>query len=123
MNQRKEIVRFLGAGTLVTLTDFSIYYLLFHFLSYGVSKGISFTCAGILGYLVNKYWTFKHKKTSFAEIGRYWFINMLALGINVLINQGILNTYPKGILLALILATVATGLFSYICFKWWVFKS
>jgi len=59
------------AGTIVNATDFSIYYILFHFLSFSVSKGISFTCAGIVGYLLGKFWIFKHNRTSYAEIGRY----------------------------------------------------
>ena len=87
MNAKKEMIRFPIAGAIITATDFGIYYLLFHFLSFSISKGISFTCAGIVGYLLNKYWTFKHNQPSYAEIGRYALVNFLALGINVLINQ------------------------------------
>ena len=70
MNTKKQIIRFLIAGTIVNATDFSIYYILFHFLPFSVSKGISFTCAGILGYLFYKYWIFKNDKQSYAEIGQ-----------------------------------------------------
>jgi putative flippase GtrA len=122
MNARKEITRFLIAGTIVNATDFSIYYILFHFLPYSISKGISFTCAGIVGYLLMKYWIFKHKQASYTEIGRYALINSLALGINVLTNQTILKLWPGSVFLALIIATILTGLFAYVCFKWWVFR-
>ena len=123
MNTRKEITRFLIAGTIVNATDFSIYYILFHFLPYSVSKGISFTCAGIVGYFLIKFWTFKNNKPlSFAEVGQYALINSLALGVNVLTNQSILKFWPGAILLALISATILTGLFTFVCFKWWVFR-
>ncbi|MCX5700443.1 MAG: GtrA family protein [Candidatus Omnitrophica bacterium] len=123
MKDRKEIVRFLIAGTIINATDFSIYYILFHFLSFSISKGISFICAGIIGYLLNKFWTFKHNKpSSYAEVGQYALINFLALGINVLTNQSILNAWPRAVWVALIIATIITGLFTYICFKWWVFR-
>ena len=48
MNIKKEIVRFLTAGIFVGATDFGIYYLLIHFLSFSLAKGISFICAGIV---------------------------------------------------------------------------
>ena len=120
---RKEIFRFIIAGIFVNATDFSIYYILFHFLSFSIAKGISFICAGVLGYFLIKFWTFKHNKPlSYAEIGQYALINSLALGINVLTNKSILNLWPGAIFLALITATILTGLFTFICFKWWVFK-
>ncbi|MFA5005114.1 MAG: GtrA family protein [Candidatus Omnitrophota bacterium] len=121
---RKEIIRFLIAGSIVNATDFSIYYILFHFLPFSISKGISFLCAGIIGYFLIKIWTFKHNKpSSYAEIGRYALINSLALGINVLTNQVILNLWPGNVWIALIIATIITGLFTYVCFKWWVFRT
>jgi len=123
-NTRKEIIRFLIAGTIVNATDFSIYYILFHFLPYSISKGISFACAGIAGYFLIKLFTFKHNKPlSLAEVGQYALINSLALGINVLTNQSILRAWPGAVFLALIIATILTGLFTYICFKWWVFRT
>ncbi|MBF0385476.1 MAG: GtrA family protein [Candidatus Omnitrophica bacterium] len=119
---KKEIFRFLIAGTVVNATDFSIYYLLFHYLSLSISKGISFTCAGIVGYLLNKYWTFKFNQPSYAEGGRYLLINFLALGINVLINQILLSLWPGAVFVALVIATIVTSLFTFVCFKWWVFR-
>jgi len=123
MKAKKEIIRFLIAGTIVNATDFSIYYILFHFFPFSVSKGISFTCAGLIGYFLIKFWTFKNNKPlSFIEVGQYALINSLALGVNVLTNQSILRVWPGAVFLALIIATILTGLFTFVCFKWWVFK-
>jgi putative flippase GtrA len=122
MKTKKEIIRFIFAGTIVNVTDFSVYFILFHFLPFSLSKGISFTCGGIVGYLINKYWTFKINQPSYAEMGRYAIINFLALGINVLTNQLILSLWPGAVWPALIFATALTGLLTFICFKLWVFK-
>ena len=123
MTNRKQIIRFLIAGTIVNATDFSIYYILFHFLPFSVSKGISFTCAGIVGYFLIKFFTFRQNKPiSYAEVGQYALINFSALGINVSTNQIMLHLWLGKVLLALIIATILTGLFTYACFKWWVFK-
>jgi len=116
------MLRFCVAGGIVTATDFGIYYILFHFLSYNLAKGISFTTAGIVGYLLCKYWTFKSHRPSFVEVVRYAFINGVALGINVYINHHFLSMWPGAILQALIIATSLTGLFTFVFFKWWVFK-
>jgi putative flippase GtrA len=121
MNARKQIIRFLIAGPFIGAIDFGIYYLLIRFVSFSLAKGISFVCAGIAAYLLNKYWTFKHNQPSYAEIGRYTFINLLALGINVLTNQRIIDMWPGAVLLALAIATGLTSLFTFVCFKWWVF--
>ena len=123
MINRKQIIRFCIAGIIVITTDCSIYYVLFHFLAFSVSKGISFTCAGIIGYLFDKYWTFERKEPSYGEVGRYTLINFLALGMNVLINQGILILWPGAVWAALVIATTVTSLFTFVFFKWWVFRS
>ena len=123
MKTRKEVLRFLIAGAMINGTDFSVYFILFHVLSYSLSKGLSFSCAGIVGYLLCKYWIFKRNRLSYAEMGRYALVNLLALGINVLTNQAILNVWPGAVLAALLVATVLTGLFTFVCFKWWVFKT
>ena len=47
MNIKKEMIRFYIAGIFIGATDFGVYYLLIPFLPFDLSKGISFTCAGI----------------------------------------------------------------------------
>ncbi|MBF0523176.1 MAG: GtrA family protein [Candidatus Omnitrophica bacterium] len=123
MSTKKEIIRFFVAGPVVGVTDFGVYYLLINFLSFSLSKAISFICASIAAYLFNKYWIFHFNQPSYSEIGRYTIINFLALGINVLTNQSLLNVWPGAVFLALILASMLTGLFTFIFFKWWVFKA
>jgi len=117
------MIRFCCAGCMTTATDFSIYYILFHFLPYNVAKGISFTCGGVVGYLLCKYWIFKNNEPSFNEAVRYAFINSLALGINVYINHYFLILWPRAIFASLIIATSLTGLFTFVCFKGWVFRT
>jgi putative flippase GtrA len=42
--------------------------------------------------------------------------------MNVLINQGILSLWQGAIWAALIIATTLTSLFTFVFFKWWVFR-
>jgi len=119
---RKEFILFCVSGTIVTTTDFSIYYVLYHFLPFSVAKGISCVCAGIAGYLLYKYLVFKKNQHSLEEVIRYALINSLALGINVHINSLVLSQW-HGVFVALIIATLSTAVFTFVCFKWWVFAS
>ncbi|MBF0532922.1 MAG: GtrA family protein [Candidatus Omnitrophica bacterium] len=119
----KKIIRFLISGTLVTATDFSLYYILSPGMPFSVAKGISFSSAGMAGYWLNKYWTFKNNQSAGAQLGRYAFINILALAINVFINQQILRARPGEVFGAFVTATALTSLFVFAGFKWWVFGS
>jgi putative flippase GtrA len=119
---QQEILRFTLAGVVVVLTDFGIYYLLIKFLPYSAAKATSFTCAGIVGYLLNKYLVFKNNQTSVAEMAKFIFINLLALGVNVLINQTLLQSFQSPVWLALMTATAVTNVMIFVSFKWWVFK-
>jgi putative flippase GtrA len=123
MNARKEISRFIIAGMCVGATDFGIYLFLIHFLSINLAKGIAYTCGGIVAYFFNKHWVFNYNRpASHSEVGRYLIVSLLALGINILTNKSILNLRPDAVLLALILASMLTGLLTFIGFKWWVFR-
>ena len=121
-DDRNEPVRFLLAGSVINLTDYAVYLFLVRSLSFTVSKAISFTCAGITGYVINKYWIFKYGPPSYAEVGRYALINSVALGVNVATNQIILSLSPGAVVLAMVSASVLAGILTFVCFKWWVFK-
>jgi putative flippase GtrA len=123
MNINEQLVRFLAAGMFVGATDFGIYYALIHSLSFSFAKVISFICAGIVAYFINKHWTFQSRHPSWAEFLRYIFINALAMLINVLSNKYLLWLWPGAVLPALAAASMLTGGFTFICFKWWVFDA
>ncbi len=122
MTAKKEMIRFSIAGAIATTIDFSLYYLLLNFFNFSISKGISFTCAGIVSYALNKYWIFEHSQSSYTVVRRYVLIILLALESNVLTNQIILYARPGAVYLALLSAATVTGLLTFISFKWWVFK-
>ena len=123
MKIKKEISRYLMVLPFTVSADFGFYYLLIHFLPHSVSKGISYIVSNGIGYLFNKYWIFKKKKSSYPEAARYLILDVLLLGFNVITNQVILNVWPHAVFLALVIAGLLTMLISFACKKWWVFKS
>lgn len=122
MSQIQEILRFSVAGIAVITADFSIYYFLSQFLPYNIAKAVSFTCAGIVGYMINKFWVFKNQQSSAAEMVRFLLVNLIALGMNVAVNHLLIESFRTSKLFALITATAVTNVMIYVSFKWWVFK-
>lgn len=105
----------------VGATDFGVYYLSKLFLPINVSKGVSYVCAAIVGYLFNKHWTFSKHIRSYPEMVRYWISEIVLLGYNVAANHTILHFWPRAVFLALVTASGSTALLSFILKKWWVF--
>ncbi len=122
MYPKPQIFRFQIAGCIAGVTDFIIYYFLVHFLYFSVAKGIAFIGAGVLSFVLNRFWVFPYgKRSSYRQMWRYVLINCLALEINIITNQAVLNIWPRSIVVAWVMASMVTGLLTFIGFKWWVF--
>ena len=64
-----EILKFLVGGGSAVVTDFIAYKLLMNFgMDRNSAKTISFICGSIVGFIINKYWTFKSSIFSLKEI-------------------------------------------------------
>src|SRR3989339_704269 len=95
----KEIFKFLITGMFVVGVDMGVYSLLIHYLPYTIAKGISKS-----------------------EVFRFIIANVCALVVNVGINYLILAGNKEKVFIALITATSITAVFTYVIFKFWVFK-
>jgi len=126
MKTKKEIIKYLIVTPFIGATDFGVYYLLIHFrLPYSVSKAISYVIANGAGYLFNKFWIFKRKRKQSAvpEVGRYFIVDVSLFAVNIIINQVILHVWPHAVFLAIATASILTAMMSFICKKFWVFKT
>ena len=65
---KKELKRFLIAGSGAVLTDFVTYYLMLNFLSHNIAKTISFLLGTVVAFILNKYWTFENKKKALNKL-------------------------------------------------------
>lgn len=118
---KKELKRFLIAGSCAVLTDFITYYYMLNFLSHNISKTISFLLGTVVAFIINKYWTFENKKKNFTQIIQFLFLYTSTLTINVIANSFILNITGL-VLLSFVIATGVSTVLNFIGQKWWVFK-
>ena len=130
MKTKKEISRYLIVTPFIGALDFGIYFLLIHFrLPYSVSKAISYTIANGISYLFSKYWIFKRKRKQATppEAGRYFIVDIILFGFNVITNQVILHVWPHvwphAVFIAIAAASVLTAVLSFTCNKLFVFKT
>jgi len=122
LKNKTQIIRYLIVGTFVVGVDLLVYYLLNNLLSYNFSKGISFTAGGVAGYFLHRGWTFEHKNASWPAAVRYTVINFLTLGFNVMSNRDMLMVWPGAVFAGWVMAAALTGVLTFVCYKWWVFK-
>lgn len=120
MKIEKQFFRFLIVGALGTAVDFGVYFFAVRALPYDISKALSYLVGSILGYFLNKHWTFCQPRDSAHEVGRYWLGQLLLLGFNVAINHIVL-TLIQSVVLAVVMATGVTGILSFTLKKWWIF--
>lgn len=118
----KEILKFLVGGGSAVVTDALVYFLL---QSSGTdlfwAKAVSFVCGSIVGFVINKLWTFDAKKFSVIEILKYCLLYACTASINALVNSVVLNISSYYIL-AFLCATGVSTVLNFLGQKFFVFK-
>lgn len=68
-----SVVKFLLVGVINTLVGTGIMFLLYNLAGcpYWPSVCANYICGGVVSYFLNKYFTFKNKERSLAQVGRF----------------------------------------------------
>lgn len=120
--QKKEIFRFLIGGGSGVLTDYICYCILIEmgiFLS--ISKGISYILGAIVGFIINKLWTFQSKQFQISEIRKYVILYICSAIINMIINKGTLWLFSSS-WFAFLCATGTSTIINFLGQKFFVFS-
>lgn len=121
--KRKELLRFLvGGGSAVTV-DFLAYKGLMPIgLGRNIAKGSSFLLGSIIGFLINKYWTFESKKFSRREFLRYILLYSCTAVINAAVNKVVIMVVSVE-LLGFLCATGVSTILNFLGQKYFVFTT
>ena len=118
----KKEIRFLVVGGSSTLIDFIIYMFLSSKISIHFSKLISMFIASIYSFLINKNWTFSHrKKISVILIVKYIIGQILNILVNTLTNS-LIYSLSSSKIFAFIIATGIAMVFNFLFQNYIVFK-
>lgn len=87
----KEILKFLVGGGSAVIVDFLVYTLLKRSIDVSLSKAISYIAGALLGFIINKLWTFESKKFKVSEIVKYALLYAFSAGANTAVNGVVLK--------------------------------
>ena len=119
---KKEILKFLVGGGTAVIVDFLTYKI---FMILGVertvAKTLSFICGSIVGFIINKYWTFKSSKFEIKEILKYIVLYIVTAFINSQVNKYILLLFESE-MFAFLCATGVSTILNFLGQKFLIFK-
>ena len=85
---KQEILKFLVGGGTAVIVDFFTYKIFMILgLERTIAKTLSFIYGSIVGFIINKYWTFKSPKFQIKEILKYTVLYILTAFINSQVNK------------------------------------
>ena len=120
--KKKELGRFLIGGSSAVITDYLVYTLLLKFLvMVSAAKLIAFVSGSIVGFIINKFWTFESKGLLRYEIIKYAILYAITAYWNVFVNNLALN-YFLPTWLAFLFATGASTIANFLGQKFFVFR-
>lgn len=117
----KELLKFCVGGGSAVLVDFIVYMLLKQHIDLSIAKAISFIAGAIVGFIINKLWTFESKQFRASEIIKYIILYVCSAMANTLVNKGVLAIVDWTVL-AFLCATAISTIMNFLGQKFFVFK-
>ena len=129
----KQIIKFSVVGGVNTVIDFGILNLLIQVFSWSIlpANTLSFSLAVINSYFLNKYWTFRDRRSiNLKQFSSFILISLIGLGLsNVLICSGMwfFDTYDFSISftwqynIAKAVSAIIVLAWNFLASKFWIF--
>lgn len=119
---KQEILKFLVGGGTAVIVDFFTYKIFMMLgLERTIAKTLSFICGSIVGFIINKYWTFKSPKFQIKEILKYTVLYILTAFINSQVNKYTLLLFGNE-MFAFLCATGVSTILNFLGQKFLIFK-
>lgn len=119
---KQEILKFLvGGGTAVVVDFFTYKIFMMLGLERTIAKTLSFICGSIVGFIINKYWTFKSPKFQIKEILKYTVLYILTAFINSQVNKYTLLIFGNE-MFAFLCATGVSTILNFLGQKFLIFR-
>ena len=118
---KQEILKFLVGGGTAVIVDFFTYKIFMILgLERTIAKTLSFICGSIVGFIINKYWTFKSPKFQIKEILKYTVLYILTAFINSQVNEYTLLLFGNE-MFAFLCATGVSTILNFLGQKFLIF--
>lgn len=117
----REILKFLIGGGSAVLIDAVIYAVLKQKINLSIAKAISYVSGAIVGFTINKLWTFESKRFLLSEVIKYIFLYAFSAGVNTLVNRAGLYLTDNAVF-AFLCATGMSTVINFLGQKFIVFR-
>ena len=113
---RRQLRRFLVVGLLSVATDLCVYAVLSATFELSVTwaKAISYLAGVVVGFALNKRWTFQSSRRTWTEPISYLLLYAVTLGVNVGCNGLVLSWLIDQKLIAFLFATGVTTVINFV---------
>ncbi len=122
----ERFVKWLAVGATGTVVDYGIYISLTRFvgLEEEIAQGISFTCAVVNNYILNRTWTFgdiKHKRPQ-VQFFQFFIVSALGLGTRTAIFYVLFRLLGICDLLAMSIGIIVVLIWNFFANLVWTFR-
>ena len=121
----KQFLRFLLIGLESTVLNYLFFLILLYFLmvNYVASYAIGFVVGTLFGFVFNKLWTFESEREAHKEIGIYFLVYLISLGIGAVLIRFIVNHFNLIPAIANIPVLVVTTIINFLGTKVLAFRN
>jgi len=117
----KEILKFLVGGGSAVIIDAVVYAILKAHIDISIAKAISYVAGAIVGFVINKLWTFESKTFKVSEVYRYVLLYASSAVANTVVNKLVLILIPS-VTFAFLCATGTSTIINFLGQKFFVFR-
>lgn len=116
-----ELLKFCIGGGSAVLVDFISYLMLKSILNLSVAKAFSYILGAMIGFIINKFWTFQCKEFKLIEVLKYIVLYICSAAANTLVNKIVIIAFSN-IVFAFLCATGTSTIINFMGQKFFVFK-
>ncbi len=117
----KEILKFLVGGGSAVIVDAIVYAILKQEMDVSVAKAISYAAGAMLGFIINKLWTFGSREFKISEVIKYIVLYLFSACANTFVNRFVLYVTGNTVS-AFLCATGTSTIINFLCQKFVVFR-
>lgn len=120
-----QFVRFCIIGLLCTCLNYGVFYLLCEAtnIHYIVASAIGFISGTVVGYFLNKLWTFGVKKKKHGYVFKYFLVYTFSLVVGLVLLKFLVVYYHMQEKIAGLLIIGVTTMINFVGSKYWIFKA
>lgn len=120
----EQFSRFIVVGLISTALNYSVFFILYQHIAlhYLISSSSGFICGTVIGYKLNKKWTFQVTEKSKSQLTKYFIVYLSSLTLSLLFLELAVTKFSLSPLLANFFALILTTLTNFCGTKLIVFK-